>query len=117
MAPEVIRNSYYDYGADVWSIGILAIECAEWVPPLFGVDSVKAMEMIKSGEAPQGFKRPDMWTPEFADFVKGCLARDRSERYTVPQLLAHPFLKKACGKTQIANIFRATRGLDPLPQE
>lgn len=114
MAPETVRSSYYDYGADVWSIGILAIECAEWVPPLFGMESSKAMEVIRSGVTHQGFRRPDMWSVSFADFVRGCLTRDRSLRYTVPELLEHPFLQKACSKQQIANVFRAVKGMPAL---
>lgn len=114
MAPETVRGSQaYGMGADVWSLGILAIECAEWVPPLFGVDAVTAVEVIKSGSAIQGFKRPDMWSAEFSDFVQGCLKRDRNDRYNVPDLLAHPFLKKACSKSQIANVFRAV--CNPAP--
>lgn len=112
MAPETVRRSYYDYCADVWSLGILAVECAEWVPPLFGMDCAKALEAIRSGETNQGFKRPELWSPEFADFVHGCLIRDRTKRYTVPDLLKHPFLKKACSQMQMATVFRAVRGQD-----
>eukprot|EP00171_Calliarthron_tuberculosum_P015574 IDg15574t1 len=114
MAPETVRASYYDYGADVWSVGILAIECAEWVPPLFGMDCTKALETIRSGNTTQDFKRPEMWSAEFADFVHGCLVRERSQRYSVPQLLKHPFLKKACSQVQIANVFRAVRGMESI---
>lgn len=114
MAPETVRSSLYDYGADVWSVGIMAIECAEWVPPLFGMDSAQAMDVIRDGATHQGFRRPDMWSVEFADFVRGCLTRDRALRYTVPQLLQHPFLAKACTRTQIANVFRAVKGMPPL---
>lgn len=114
MSPETVRSSFYDYGADVWSIGILSVECAEWVPPLFGMDSAQAMEVIRDGQLTQGFKRPDMWSVDFADFVRGCLTRDRNQRYTVPDLLTHPFLEKACTKTQIANVFRAVRGMEPI---
>jgi hypothetical protein len=118
MAPETVRGSQaYGMGADVWSLGILAIECAEWVPPLFGIDTATAVELIKTGEAIQGFKRPDMWSEEFTDFVAGCLQRDRHDRYTVPQLLGHRFLTKACTKPQIANVFRTVNGLDSLPSE
>lgn len=116
MAPETVRSSYYDYAADVWSLGILAIECAEWVPPLFGMGSAQAMDVIRAGVTHQGFRRPDMWSVEFADFVRGCLTRDRDLRYTVPQLLDHPFLQKACSKQQIANVFRAVKGLPASEQ-
>lgn len=114
MAPETVRSSLYDYAADVWSVGILAIECAEWVPPLFGMESAQAMDVIRTGVTHQGFRRPDMWSVSFADFVRGCLTRDRNLRYTVPQLLEHPFLEKACSKSQIANVFRAVKNLPPI---
>lgn len=114
MAPETVRSSLYDYAADVWSVGILAIECAEWVPPLFGMETAQAMDVIRTGVTHQGFRRPDMWSVSFADFVRGCLTRDRNLRYTVPQLLEHPFLEKACSKSQIANVFRAVKGLPPI---
>lgn len=115
MAPETVRSSYYDYGADVWSLGILSIECAEWVPPLFGMASDEAMRFINNG-SPQGFKRPDMWSVDFADFVRGCLVRDRESRYSVGQLLEHPFLEKACSKVQMANVFRAVKGMPPMQE-
>jgi len=29
MAPELIRTQFYDVSVDVWSLGILTIECAD----------------------------------------------------------------------------------------
>lgn len=35
---------------------------------------------------------PEKWSDQFADFVQNCLLKDSRERWTIEQLLAHPFL-------------------------
>lgn len=53
MAPEVIGRESYDMKADVWSAGILAMECAEGRPPFPLEDPIRAMFLIKTKGPPQ----------------------------------------------------------------
>ncbi|GFY54250.1 myosin-IIIb [Trichonephila inaurata madagascariensis] len=49
MAPEVIACEQlrpYTKSCDVWSLGIMAIELAETLPPLFDIHPVRAMFRI-----------------------------------------------------------------------
>ena len=69
MAAEVIRESHYDGQADVWSVGITAIEMAEGAPPHSNLNPLRAIFVIPNKPAPT-LADPDNWSPETLDFVK-----------------------------------------------
>lgn len=74
MAPEVIQESSYDGKADVWSLGITAIEMAEGMPPHFNVHPMRAIFLIPSKPPPK-LTEPSKWSNEFNDFIKCCLVK------------------------------------------
>lgn len=94
MAPEVIQEIGYNCVADIWSLGITAIEMAEGKPPYADIHPMRAIFMIPTNPPPT-FRNPDQWSPEFLDFVKKCLVKNPENRATATQLLQHPFIKSA----------------------
>ncbi|KAI0565523.1 Serine/threonine protein kinase [Gracilaria domingensis] len=104
MAPEVCRGLEYDSKVDVWSTGVLAIECAEGAPPLLHETQMKAMFIIAT-KGPPRLKRPEEWTSDFHDFIARCTAIDPSQRASAAEMLRHPFLKRAANAEHMGRIF------------
>jgi serine/threonine protein kinase len=93
MAPEVIRESHYDGRADVWSLGITAIEMAEGAPPHANLHPLRAIFVIPTKPAPT-LADPDNWSPEMLDFVRCCCQKDANQRHDSALLSSHPFVRQ-----------------------
>lgn len=93
MAPEVIQEIGYDCVADMWSLGITALEMAEGKPPYGDIHPMRAIFMIPT-KPPPSFRSPDVWSPEFIDFVSRCLVKNPEERATASEMLQHEFIQQ-----------------------
>ncbi|KAL7419718.1 hypothetical protein Q5752_005634 [Cryptotrichosporon argae] len=96
-SPEKAADAWYDPKAnDVWSLGITVCRLAGWPNPYLGIDYAKShtesMKLVIDGEpnwmwdpltVPQGSKE---------DLIMCMLERDPVARWTIPQLLLHPYL-------------------------
>uniref|UniRef100_A0A8C5AMJ3 non-specific serine/threonine protein kinase n=1 Tax=Gadus morhua TaxID=8049 RepID=A0A8C5AMJ3_GADMO len=94
MAPEVIQEIGYNCVADIWSLGITSIEMAEGKPPYADIHPMRAIFMIPTNPPPT-FRKPELWTDDFTDFVKKCLVKNPEQRATATQLLQHAFISQA----------------------
>ena len=102
MAPEVIMcdpesptsyNASYNSKADIWSIGITAIEIADKNPPLSDIHPMRALTLIPTSDL--GLAKPKNWSKLFVEFIAICLTKDPNKRPSAEDLLKHPFLQRA----------------------
>ncbi|KAJ3089624.1 hypothetical protein HK102_005907, partial [Quaeritorhiza haematococci] len=108
MSPEVITGSDYGTEADIWSLGITAIEMTEGVPPHAELHPMRAMFKIPSLPPPT-LSNPSAYSPEFNEFISLCLIKDPKRRPSARDLLTHPFIAKHVGAQQQHNQRRHKR--------
>ncbi|KAE9326685.1 hypothetical protein PF008_g16579 [Phytophthora fragariae] len=93
MSPELIQDCDYDFKADIWSLGITAIELADQKPPLFDEHPMRVLIQIPRNPPPQ-VAHPEKWSTAFLDFLRFCLRKDPAERPTALECMQHEFIRR-----------------------
>ncbi|XP_075501222.1 uncharacterized protein LOC142539562 isoform X1 [Primulina tabacum] len=114
MAPEVMQQLHgYDFKADIWSLGITALELAHGHAPFSKYPPMKVLLMTLQN-APPGldYERDKRFSKSFKEMVAACLVKDPKKRPSSEKLLKHAFFKNARSSDYLARTI--LDGMPPL---
>ena len=95
VAPEVLQGKPYDKSVDLWSIGIITFLLLCGYLPFDDKHSEReiARQTIQD-PVPFDEKIWSKYSPEAKIFVNGLLQKKPEKRYTIKEVLEHPWIKK-----------------------
>eukprot|EP01105_Mastigella_eilhardi_P018889 TRINITY_DN4409_c0_g1_i2.p1 TRINITY_DN4409_c0_g1~~TRINITY_DN4409_c0_g1_i2.p1 ORF type:complete len:389 (-),score=78.09 TRINITY_DN4409_c0_g1_i2:31-1197(-) len=106
MAPEIIRQKPYNQAADIWSLGVTAVEMADGEPPHADTSPARAMMLISRGNQPT-VRNPKGFSKEFLSFLEFCLNKQPEKRPAAADLLQTPFIQGSKGAEALKDLVAA----------
>lgn len=95
MAPEMYEEKY-DEAVDVYALGMCILEMATSEYPYYECqNAAQIYRKVTSGIKPDSFYK--VIVPELKEIIEGCIRMVKDERYTIQDLLDHPFFQENNG--------------------
>ncbi|XP_059181060.1 serine/threonine-protein kinase WNK4 [Centropristis striata] len=95
MAPEMYEEKY-DEAVDVYAFGMCILEMATSEYPYSECqNAAQIYRKVTSGMKPDSFYKVKV--PELKEIIEGCIRMNNDERYTIQDLLDHPFFQENTG--------------------
>ncbi|XP_063748895.1 serine/threonine-protein kinase WNK4 isoform X2 [Eleginops maclovinus] len=95
MAPEMYEEKY-DEAVDVYAFGMCILEMATSEYPYSECqNAAQIYRKVTSGMKPDSFYKVKV--PELKEIIEGCIRMNNDERYTIQDLLEHPFFQENNG--------------------
>lgn len=113
MAPEVIMELPYDGCADIWGLGITAMELANGLPPYAGKYSSWQVTLLIPKNNPPVLEGD--FSELFKNFISSCLVKEPDQRPLASALLEHPFIAQAAVPSPAWQQFLAYQVLPTRP--
>ncbi|MED6161861.1 serine/threonine protein kinase, variant 2 [Stylosanthes scabra] len=99
MSPERINGSQrgYNYKSDIWSLGLILLECAmgrfPYTPPDQSERWESIFDLIETiVDKPPPTAPSEHFSTEFCSFISACLQKDPKDRLSAQELMGHPFV-------------------------
>ena len=111
-SPEVIEGTEYDgRAADIWSCGVILYALVSGKLPFDGEEIGDVLECVRKGE----YEIPDFVERSLSDLITRILVVDPTERYTIPQILDHPWMQSVVTAPNAPAIPEALMPTDQRP--
>mmetsp|Transcript_1687 Transcript_1687/g.2359 ORF Transcript_1687/g.2359 Transcript_1687/m.2359 type:complete len:445 (-) Transcript_1687:104-1438(-) len=97
MTKKLVDASYNAQRADIWSLGITALQLGFGKPPYDGEETIKVTKRIMGDAPPTASYFGDTsykFARSYHDFVASCLEKVPDKRPTAKQMLLHKFIRK-----------------------
>ncbi|XP_019192266.1 PREDICTED: mitogen-activated protein kinase kinase 2-like [Ipomoea nil] len=97
MSPERIAGKSHGFRSDIWSLGLVLLECATgdfpYSPPQGGEGWTTVFELMETiVTQPEPYANPDLFSPHFCSFIAACVQKDPNKRLSAYELMRHPFI-------------------------